>query len=308
MKEKNFISAVVYINNCETKIEYFLKNLEDTLKKKFDKFEIICVNDASIDNSVEKIKKIANSTTTNITSINMSFYQGREFAMNAGVDLAIGDFVYEFDSIDIDYDLDIILKIYEESLKGNDIVNASAKGKKYATSSIFYTIFNKFSNSQYKISTETFRILSRRAINRINSINNTITFRKAIYANCGLKLATVFYEPNEKKKNKLSKNIKNDRRKTATEALLLFTNIGYKISFYLSLLMMVIAIIVGIYTVVIFLGSQPIAGWTTTMLFMAFGFFGIFALFAIVLKYLSLIINLIFKNKRYLIESIDKLN
>lgn len=308
MKEKNFISAVVYVNNCEKTIQLFLKNLVKTLDEKFNKYEIICVNDASTDNSVEKIKEIAKDIAPNISIINMSFYQGRELSMNAGVDLTIGDFVYEFDTTLVDYNLATIIEVYEKSLNGYDIVNATPKNKKYASSSFFYFIFNRFANNQYKLSSENFRILSRRAINRINSINKNIPFRKAIYANCGLKLATITYSPIDLKKERFSKNLKTDRKRTASEALILFTDIGFKISFFLAILMMVIAIIVGIYTVVVFLKSNPITGWTTTMSFLAFGFFGIFALFAIILKYLSLLVNLIFKNKNYLVESIDKLN
>ncbi len=123
----------------------------------------------------------------------MSLYQGREAAMNAGIDLSIGDFVYEFDNTLIDYDLKIITDIYEKSLEGYDIVNASPQNNTHKTSKLFYIIFNKFSNNQYKINTETFRIVSRRAINRINSINKNIPYRKAIYSNCGLKLYNVLY-------------------------------------------------------------------------------------------------------------------
>ena len=310
MKEKNFISAVVYINNCEKTIDLFLNNLIKTLEKKFNKFEIICVNDASTDNSIEIIKDITKKACigNNITIINMSFYHGRELSMNAGVDLTIGDFVYEFDSTIIDYDLNAILQVYEKSLQGYDIVSASPKNKKYISSSLFYFMFNKFANNQYKITTETFRIISRRAINRINSINKSIAFRKAIYADCGLKLFTIIYDSTEKRKHTFSKNLKKDRRKTASEALLLFTDISSKLSFFLALLMMFITLIVTIYILVIFFKSNPIVGWTTTMLFLAFGFFGIFTLLAIILKYLSLIINLIFKNKNYLVESIEKIN
>ena len=308
MKEKNFISAVVYVNNCEKNIENFLNHLIEILEKKFLKFEIICVNDSSTDNSVDVIKKVATKTNGNITIINMSYYQGRELSMNAGVDLSIGDFVYEFDSTIIDYDLKTIFKIYEDSLEGYDIVNAAPEKSKYLSSKMFYFIFNKFANTQYNISTESFRILSRRAINRINSINKSIPYRKAIYANCGLKVKTIYYKDSVKDKKAMSKNQKKDREKTATDALLLFTDIGFRISIFLSFLMMAITLIVGIYTTIIFLGSNPIAGWTTTMLFLSFGFFGIFGLFAFILKYLSLIINIILKNKKYLIESIDKIN
>lgn len=38
-----------------------------------------------------------------LTILNMSLHQGVEQAMNAGLDAAIGDFVFEFDSLDTPY-------------------------------------------------------------------------------------------------------------------------------------------------------------------------------------------------------------
>ena len=63
----------------------------------------------------------------------------------------------------------------------------------------------------------------------------------------------------------------------------------------------------GIYTVAVFLSANPVAGWTTTMLVISMGFFGLFVLFAFVLKYLSMILNLVFTRKQYVIESVQKI-
>ena len=198
-KEKNFISAVVYANNSERDIRNFLENINKILAENFLKYEIICVNDASTDGTVDEIKKVSENiakgdSNTSITIINMSYYQGKELSMNAGVDIAIGDFVYEFDSITMDYNTELIMQVYNKSLEGYDIVNATSNSKRRKTSTIFYKLFNKYSNNQYKIDTETFRIISRRGINRIQSINKTIPYRKAIYANCGLKLTSIQYK------------------------------------------------------------------------------------------------------------------
>ena len=79
-------------------------------------------------------------------------------------------------------------------------------------------------------------------------------------------------------------------------------------SIVMSVIMMLVTAIVAIYAICIFLSSNPMEGWTTTMLFLSFGFFGIFAILAIVIKYLSIIVNLIFKKSKYIVESIDKIN
>lgn len=159
-KEKNFISVVVYVHNNEDNIINFLEKINNKLDENFENYEIICVNDKSSDNSVQEIKKFFNKFPENTASIvNMSCYQGIELSMNAGVDAAIGDFVYEFDNIYIDYDLDIIIKIYKEALKEYDIVSAISDSKSKLSSRIFYKVFNNNSNNMYQIHTETFRIL-----------------------------------------------------------------------------------------------------------------------------------------------------
>ncbi len=306
-KEKNFISAVVYVHNNEKEIANFLEKLNKKLDENFEKYEIICVNDKSIDNSVEEIKRVSNKMNTMVNIINMSYYQGIELSMNAGVDLSIGDFVYEFDNITIDYDLDVIIQVYQETLKGYDIVSAASNRKKRFSSRVFYKIFNKNSNSMYSIHTETFRILSRRAINRVKSLNTTIPYRKAIYANCGLKLSHIYYQSLQNSDSKMTKEIQDTRKDLAVDSIILFTDVAYKLAITMALIMMLVAIGTGVYTIYIFLSSQPIAGWTTTMLLLSFAFFGIFALLTLMIKYLTILIDLIFKKQKYLIESIEKI-
>lgn len=308
-KEKNFISAVVYVCNDERNIKGFFEKIDNVLRENFLKYEIIFVNDCSTDGTVNEIKKISKDiSNVSISIVNMSYYQGKELAMNAGIDVAIGDFVYEFDNIIIDYNPELIIDVYKKSLEGYDIVNAMSNKKRYKTSAIFYKLFNKFSNNQYKIDTETFRILSRRGINRIHSMNKTIPYRKAIYANCGLKLTTIKYNSQIKGKAKIIKPVRKEREKNAIDALILFTDISYKFSIVMTVIMMLLTICIAVYTIFIFISSSPIRGWTTTMLFLAFGFFGIFMILAIVIKYLSIIVNLIFKKTKYIIESIDKIS
>lgn len=306
-KEKNFISAVIYVHNNEKEIQNFIKKLQEKLDENFEKYEIICVNDKSTDNSVEKIKEIASNMNGIIQIVNMSYYQGLELAMTAGVDLSIGDFVYEFDNVYIDYKLDIIIDVYNEALRGYDIVSARSNSKRRFTSRAFYYIFNKSFKGMYPIHTETFRILSRRAINRVKTLNATIPYRKVAYANCGLKLSTVTYKAIKNVSLKLSKETFNTRKNLGIDSLILFTDVAYKFSIAMAIFMMMMTVATGIYTLYIFISSKPIAGWTTTMLLLSVAFFGVFAILTIIIKYLTIVIDLIFKKQKYLIESIEKI-
>lgn len=308
MKEQNFISAVVYLHNDEKKIVKFFEKLYNIIDSKFLKYEIIFVNDGSTDTTIEKIKDFSKKiNNASISIVNMSFYQGKEISMNAGVDFAIGDFVYEFDTVNIDYDFDTIIKVYKKSLEGYDIVNAIPSNKRRKTSSLFYKIFNKNSNFVYKLDTSTFQIISRRAINRISSLNKSIPYRKAIQANSGLKIGYINYKSTHKGKEKLDKKIKKDRSKTAIDSLILFTDISYKITFIFSAIMLSFIVLVGIYTVIVYLTKEPVKGFTPTMIFLAIGFFGIFLILTMIIKYLSIILNLVFKKTEFLVESIEKI-
>lgn len=307
-KEKNFVSAVVYTYNNENEVYPFLKSVANTLDKYFEKYEIICVNDYSTDKSTQKIEEFANELThSQITILNLSYYQGLEKAMHAGVDLSIGDFVFEFDSMVLDFDENVMMDVYFTSLKGNDVVGAVADAPMKLSSKLFYAIYNKCSKNQNKLTTERFRILSRRGINRIQSMAHTLPYRKAIYANCGLKYATVKYSKAASiSANKFTEEQENLRWTTATNTLILFTDIAYKFTVGLTWLMMFLTFTVGIYTIWVFVNANPIAGWTTIMLILSFCFFGLFAVLSLIVKYLSIILDLVFNKQKYVVESVYK--
>lgn len=308
-KEKNFVSAVVYIHNAEEQIERFLKMLIDVLERNFEHSEIICVNDESRDESVDRIREISKiADTASISVLNMSYFHGLEQAMSAGVDLSIGDFVYEFDSTILDYDPSEIMRVYYRALEGYDIVSASADRKQRLSSTVFYRLFNAFADLSYSMYTENFRVLSRRVINRISGMNKTIPYRKAIYANCGLKTDRLIYPViNEKQKSKTERREKRYRMGLAVNAMILFTEGGYRFSLSMTALMILITVFMAVYSLVMYVSSDPIEGWTTTILFLAFSFFGLFGILTIVIKYLQILVELVFKRVKYSFESIEKM-
>lgn len=309
-KEKNFVSAVLYVHNNEDQIIAFLTMLHRVLDHNFKKFEIICVNDFSTDGSIEKIRSFSSGKSGPMISIvNMSLFQGLELSMNAGVDLSIGDFVFEFDTLFLDYEENIIMDIYFQSLKGFDIVSAAPEKMKKVSSRLFYHLYNRHSGSAYKLRSENFRVLSRRAINRVHAISRTIPYRKALYANCGLKIYTLLYKSNQNINiNNNSKKEGDNKRDIAIDAFILFTDVAYKIALTLSIILLLFTVVSAIYTFVMFFGQhKPVAGWTTTMLLLSGGFFGVFLLLAIVIKYMSVLVDLVFKRQKYLIESIEKI-
>lgn len=307
-KEKNFASAIVYVHNEEKRIDNFLEMLIRVMENNFEHSEIICVNDASDDASQQKIKNTSKmATTTSVSIINMSYFHGLELAMNAGMDMSIGDFVFEFDKVNLDFNPEMIMEVYRHSLKGYDIVSASPEKKERFSSKIFYNVFAHYSDMKYKMSTESFRILSRRVINRISSMNKTIPYRKAIYANCGLKTDNLKYSVTAEDKGILDYKEKKYRSGLAIDSLILFTEMGYRFSKGMTMLMMLVSVFVIIYSAIIYTTSNPVEGWTTTILFLSVAFFGLFGILTIIIKYLQLLVDLVFKRKQYSFEGIEKL-
>ena len=307
-KEKNFISAVIYVHNAQEQVEGFLKAVIRMMECHFEHSEIICVNDASDDNSLGVIKKAGEGAArTGISVVNMSYFHGLELAMNAGVDMSIGDFVFEFDHTRLEFDTDFMMDVYRHSLEGYDIVSASPDRKEKFTSSVFYRMFDRFSNLTYRMSTESFRILSRRAINRISSMNRTILYRKAMYANCGLKTDNMRYHVKKDAYGTRDKRERSYRSGLAVDSLILFTEVGYRFSVSMTMLMMLISVAVVVYTVITYVTLHPVEGWTTTILFLSICFFGLFGIQTIMVKYLQLLVDMVFKRKHYSFESIEKL-
>ncbi|MDO4566534.1 MAG: glycosyltransferase [Oscillospiraceae bacterium] len=302
-REKNFVSAVIYLSEREELIAPFISMVNGVLSENFEKYEIVCVNDAS-PLCAEAARRAAreNRISSPLTIINMSVRQGTEPCMNAGIDAAIGDYIFEFDSPELCFEPSLIMDCYRKCLEGSDIVSAAPSRGSRAASRLFYSLFNAASKSAYKLRTDAFHLLSRRAVNRLHAINPNMPYRKAAYAASGLKLAELEFEPTAE----ISRR-RGYRAAEAADALALYTDAAYKISFAISAALLAVTLAAVVYTIVIFLSAQPVAGWTTTMILLSAGFFGVFLLMTFVLKYLSLLVDLSFRNQKYLVESIEKI-
>lgn len=307
-KEKNFVSAVLYCCNDADRIGSFIQSLDETLDSIFLKYEIVVVNDASDDDSTNIVKDYAHRVNKGekehtITILNMSFRQGLEASMNAGLNLTIGDFVFEFDSVNDDYDWAMLMTVYHHALTGYDIVSTKSERKTRFLSNVYYKLFNKYAHLQHAIGPESFRMLSRRAINRIHSITQSIPYRKAAYANCGLAIDTLTYPPIRK----IDRKKYNDSRVVAIESLLLFTDVPFRATMILAVLMFLLSMAVGIYAIIYKILRNPVEGWTTTIFFMSFGFSGLFIILSMIIRYMQTLVRLNFRKKDYLFESIVKL-
>ena len=298
-KEKNFVSAVVYLHNDGARGVAFCRAVAAQLDAHFAQYELVAVDDACTDDTVTALRAWAKEQTAPVTILHMSLYHGLENAMNAGLDAAIGDYVYEFDSTAMPYPADLIWEAYRTALQGSDIVSVCPDSTRRG-SGLFYRIFNANAHSPYQLRTDAFRLFTRRAINRVHATSAHLPYRKAAYAACGLKMADLVFDGRMTEKQAGRFNL-------AMDSLALYTDAGFKASMGITLGMLALALAELCYTLLVFFTGRPVAGWTTTMFVLTLGFAGLFAVLTIVVKYLSLLVDLIFRQQKYLVESIEKL-
>ena len=112
LKDNNFISAVVYLHNDGARAVEFCRTVAAELDANFKQYELVVVDDACTDDTVKQLRAWGREQNAPLTILHMSIYHGLEDAMNAGLDAAIGDYVYEFDSTELCYAPTLIMQAY----------------------------------------------------------------------------------------------------------------------------------------------------------------------------------------------------
>ncbi len=208
-----------------------------------------------------------------------------------------------------DYELDLIMQVYRHSLKGGfDIVSAAPKRINKRSVRWYYGFFNLFSKYHLKLRPESFRILSRRSINRVRALTVTVPYRKAVYANCGLKMDCIVYKPKAVDRKVKDKAISKYRSALALDTLILFTDIaGWFVNVMIFATLLSTFAIAGYMLFVSFGRKEPVVWWMVMSFLLSLGFCALFTCMATIIKYLSIIEGLVFKRQRYVIESIEKI-
>lgn len=307
-KNKCFISTVVYLHNRNlAEIEQFCDKVIRKLSDNFENNEVIFVCDGHGEADSNSINEILKRLELNIMAetVQMAYYQGMEAAMCAGDDLSIGDFILEFDSIDVEYEPELVMTVFNRAREGFDIVSAGDDSMKMA-SRIFYKLINH--RSSYEVRHESFRVVSRRALNRIKILNNTIPYRKILYAASGLPTDYIRYErtrgENGGRKNRKETSY---RLNAGINYMMIFTRFVEKITFALSAIFLLVSIGTGVWAVYSYLAEENLAGgWVSLMGVISFGFFGVFLLISVIMKYMSLILDMNYKKAAYVVESVNK--
>lgn len=135
------ISVIIPVFNSDQNIQKLINNLVSVLNKDFDSHEIILVDDNSLDNSWQTIKKICNDNQ-NIKGLRLRKNVGQHNAIFAGLNYASGKYIVTMD--DDGQNLPVSIKsLFDEITNGYDVVYANYKFKKHN----FFRKFGSFINN-----------------------------------------------------------------------------------------------------------------------------------------------------------------
>ncbi len=312
----SFISIVTVIERHQeaNQLSVFLQNIHPILSKHFEDYEIILVNNntnTALDSFIEPLHP---DLKQNIFLLNLSSATFRNNAILAGLDRANGDYTVIFE-LDFFETPELILRLYEQTTKGYDMVYLRAKERyiplKYRfLYSIFYYLLKKYSSLKIDNKAHDTRIISRRALNSLLRLRENLRYMKAIYSMVGYN--TNFIEidqPIIRDHDSFS-----ERFRTSLIAITSYTTFLRTLLLWIFLfsVFFLIGVIINALKVKItgidLFGNvgEPFAGWTFLVVLIAI-FFAVTCLNLYIMSiYLSNIYSEIKQRPLYIIESIKR--
>lgn len=247
------ISIVVPAYNEEDVLLEFHHAVDKALSNYPVDLEIVYVNDGSTDNTLGVINHLR-CNDRRITLIDLSRNFGKEIALSAGLHKAAGDAVVVIDA-DLQDPPELIPELIKEWQNGYDVVYARRTRRagesllKKTTAHFFHRIIQRVGKFTIPEDAGDFRILSRRAVNALNTFKEHHRFMKGLFSWIGFRQKAVFYKRDPRRAGKTKWNYWR-LWNFALEGITSFTIAPLKISTYIGTMTALGAFGYGIYMVI----------------------------------------------------------
>lgn len=301
------ISVVIPLFNESNLISRLLSELNLNLRSIGEAFEIVCVDDGSTDDTLDRILQFK-SENKEVKVVSLSRNFGIQAALTAGLEYAKGDYVVIMDG-DFQDPPEMIPQLYAKMQESNvDVVTAirSERNEKFSKRfyiNVFHKIFKGISEGNQVEQTGNFGILSKKAVQAILRFSEQNRYFPGIRNFIGFKNDFIVYE----RPDRLEGDAKMSSKKLfalAADAIYSFSKWPIKLCLYLGLAGVVVFLVAIVYTLVSkFTGLAPF-GWSST--FLAISFFGSVQLtfLGIIGEYIYRIYKEVQKRPVYLIKEI----
>lgn len=248
------LSLVVPCYNEQDNVQLLYSACKDVFSDKLDNFEVVFVNDGSRDNTWKELKELYEKEK-NIKLVNFSRNFGKEAAMYAGLQKAVGDYVTIIDA-DLQQRPETVLKMVE-FLDNNDDFDCVVayqderrEGKLLSFyKKCFYKLINAVCEIDFRSGASDFRTFRHNMVESILEMKEYFRFSKGIFSWVGYNVHYMPYIAEERNAGKTSWSFRK-LFKYAMEGILAFTTFPLKLATYaggicsfLSLLYMVVVII-----------------------------------------------------------------
>ncbi|CAI2655326.1 putative glycosyltransferase [Apilactobacillus kunkeei] len=248
----NKISIVLPVYNEEAGIKNTIEVLENFVECQTETYEIIFVDDGSVDSSVDIIRH-AQSQYENIRLVEFSRNFGHQLAITAGIRYAKGDAVVVMDA-DLQDPPSVIPNMIEKWQEGFDVVYGKRlirEGESFFkrfSAKAFYRVMHKVANVDIPLDTGDFRLMDRKVVDALSKLSEPEPFVRGLVSWIGFKQTAVTYERQERNagvtKYTLTKMIR-----LASDGITSFSEIPLKIVNYTGFISIIAGVIYGLITV-----------------------------------------------------------
>lgn len=261
------LSVVIPIFNEEENIPKLHKGLKEVIKNLKVNHEIIFINDGSIDNSENIVRKIIRKDKkTKLISFSRNF--GHMQAISAGLTHSMGQKVVIMDA-DLQDPPEVINDLWKKSEEGFNIVYAiKSKRKenflKKFLFTIFYNIITKISRVKMPKDAGTFSIIDRKSVDVIISLPERNKYFSGLRAWTGFSQGSITYERGRRIKGK-SKSI-TKLIGMGLDGIFSFSYLPLRLASLLGFIFASIAFAFIVFVLVArFIFDKGIVGWASTM-------------------------------------------
>jgi len=301
-------SVVASVYNEEECVQLFYEALSKVLAPQQISYEIIFVNDGSVDNSFTILKEIAaNDHTVRIVDFSRNF--GHEAAMLAGIDHACGEAVICMDS-DLQHPPEMIPKMLQKKAEGFEVVNMVRTIRKDAgfvqkmNSKLFYKFINSISSVKLAENASDFFLISKKVCNLLqNNFRERTRFLRGIIQLVGFKKTTIEFEAPKRAAGK-SKYSFFKLLKLSLTAISSFSKIPLQLGIITGLIFSVISILLIVFSFVMWCLDKTIPGYTTLIIFMsAFAGIQLFVM-GLIGQYISYVFDEVKERPVYIVNEV----
>jgi glycosyltransferase involved in cell wall biosynthesis len=191
------ISLVVPMRNEALTVAAFFARVVPIVEQVSQDYEIVCVNDGSIDRTLELLGAHRQSNPY-IKIVDLSRNFGKEAALTAGIEYASGDAVVPLDT-DLQDPPELIPLLVAKWREGHDVVLAvridrrSDSIAKRMSAALFYRMIGRLSDVPIPANAGDFRLMDRRVIEALQRMPERSRFMKGMFAWLGFKQAKIEY-------------------------------------------------------------------------------------------------------------------